>query len=309
MSLFPSIWLWLGVAACIVQSAIFAGLNLAVFSLSPLRLQLNADGGNADAARVLALRKDSNDVLTTVIWGSVSTNVLLTLLSNSVLAGLEAFFFSAVVITLLGEIIPQAYFSRNALWITARFLPFLNFYRVVLFPIAKPTALLLDWWLGKEAIAYLREREVRSLILRSAGSGGDIGRLEAIGARNFLDLDDIAVTEEGLAPADRCSRYADQARRRHRPHESRTATPGRRRDRQRSYFGLGRAEAHHHRRRSVGAPAAGYRDAGRGQVGLGFQVGFGCVRTANRLSDCLGRPSARNFASQPPLKKAPKHSQ
>jgi hypothetical protein len=171
--------------------------NLAVFSLSPLRLQLNADVGNADAARVLALRKDSNDVLTTVIWGSVSTNVLPTLLSNSVLAGLEAFFFSAVVITLLGEIIPQAYFSRNALWITARFLPFLNFYRVVLFPIAKPTALLLDWWLGKEGIAYLREREVRSLILRSAGSGGDIGRLEAIGARNFLDLDDIAVTEEG----------------------------------------------------------------------------------------------------------------
>jgi metal transporter CNNM len=35
------------------------------------------------------------------------------------------------------------------------------------------------------------------LILRSARSGGDIGRLEAIGARNFLDFDDIAVTEEG----------------------------------------------------------------------------------------------------------------
>jgi len=43
----------------------------------------------------------------------------------------------------------------------------------------------------------LREPEVRSLILWSAKSGGDIGRLEAIGARNFLDLDDIPVTEEG----------------------------------------------------------------------------------------------------------------
>jgi hypothetical protein len=132
-----------------------------------------------------------------VICGSVSTNVFLTLLSNSVLAGLGAFFFSAVAITLLGEIVPQAYFSRHALWMTARFLPFLNFYRVVLFPIAKPTALLLDWWLGNEGITYLREREVRALILRSARSGGDIGRLEAIGARNFLDFDDIAVTEEG----------------------------------------------------------------------------------------------------------------
>jgi hypothetical protein len=46
--------------------------------------------------------------------------------------------------------------------------PFLNFYRLALLPVAKPTALLLDWWLGKEGIAWLRERDVRSLILRSA---------------------------------------------------------------------------------------------------------------------------------------------
>jgi metal transporter CNNM len=197
MSFAPSISIWLGIAVCVVQSALFAGLNLAIFSLSQLRLQVEADDGNADAARVLALRQDSNGVLATVIWGNVSTNVFLTLLSDSVLAGLGAFFFSAVAITLLGEIAPQAYFSRHALRMTARCLPFLNFYRVVLYPLAKPTALSLDWWLGKEGISYLRERDVRSLILRSAKGGGDIGTLEAIGARNFLDLDDVPVGEEG----------------------------------------------------------------------------------------------------------------
>src|SRR5271154_4796967 len=132
-----SVWIWLGIVACLVQSALFAGLNLAVFSLSQLRLQLEADGGNADAASVLELRKNSNQVLSTVVWGNIGTNVFLTLLSDSVLTGLGAFFFSAVVITLLGEIPPQAYFSRNALRMTAQFLPFLNFYRVVLFPPAK----------------------------------------------------------------------------------------------------------------------------------------------------------------------------
>jgi CBS domain containing-hemolysin-like protein len=40
--------------------------------------------------------------------------VLLTLLSDSVLAGLGAFGFSAIVITIFGEIVPQAYFSRHA---------------------------------------------------------------------------------------------------------------------------------------------------------------------------------------------------
>src|ERR1700730_9454960 len=193
----PKGWIWAGIVLCILQSAMFSGLNLAAFSLSQLRLQPEADGGNADAARVLDLSKNSNQVLATVIWGNVGTNVFITLLSDSVLAGLGAFFFSAVVITLLGEIAPQAYFSRNALRMTARFLPFLIFWRAALFIVARPTAILLDWWLGVEGIAYLHERDVRSLVARAAASGGDIGKLEATGVQNFLDLDDLPVTEEG----------------------------------------------------------------------------------------------------------------
>src|SRR6516162_807274 len=188
---------WLGVAFCIMQSALFAGLNLAVFSISLLRLQIEADGGNRDAVRVLHVRKSANQVLATVIWGNVINNVLLTLLSNSVLTGFGAFVFSAVAITLLGEIFPQAYFSRNALAMTARFLPFLNFYRVLLYPLTKPTAMILDWWLGSEAIAYMREREIRHMIARHALAGGEISKLEATGAQNFLDLDDISVCDEG----------------------------------------------------------------------------------------------------------------
>jgi metal transporter CNNM len=197
MSSIPSYVAWFGVTACVVQSGLFAGLNLAVFSLSLLRLQIEADGGNSDALRVIELRKDANQVLATVIWGNVITNVLLTLLSDSVLTGLGAFFFSTFAITLLGEIVPQAYFSRNALRMTSRCLPFLTFYRVILFPVAKPTAMLLDWWLGSEGIAYLKEHDIRLLLARHAAIGGEIGRLEATGAQNFLDLDDVSICDEG----------------------------------------------------------------------------------------------------------------
>jgi metal transporter CNNM len=197
MATIPGYVAWLGIVGCVVQSALFAGLNLAVFSLSMLRLQIEANGGNADAAKVLDLRKRANQVLATVIWGNVTTNVLLTLLSGSVLTGIGAFFFSAFAITLLGEIIPQAYFSRNALKMTSRFLPFLNFYRVVLFPLAGPTAMLLDMWLGAEGITYLHEQDIRSMIALHGASGGDIGQLEAAGAQNFFDLDDVPVCDEG----------------------------------------------------------------------------------------------------------------
>ena len=197
MSVYQDVWIWLGILGCVLQSALFSGLNLAVFSLSQLRLRIDAGNGDRDAIRVLALRKNSNQVLSTIIWGNVGTNVFLTLLSDSVLLGISAFAFSTFAITVLGEILPQAYFSRNALRMTVRFMPFLQFYRVVLWPLAKPTSLILDLWLGEEGISYLRERDIRSLIALSAASGGDLGRLEATGARNFLDLDDLLVTQEG----------------------------------------------------------------------------------------------------------------
>jgi len=104
---------WISIAFCVTQSAVFSGLNLAIFSVSKLRLEVEAAGGNLAATRVLDLRKDSNFTLSTIVWGNVITNVLLTLLSDSVLAGLGAFVFSTFAITVFGDIVPQANFSRN----------------------------------------------------------------------------------------------------------------------------------------------------------------------------------------------------
>jgi metal transporter CNNM len=67
----------------------------------------------------------------------------------------------------------------------------------VLYPLAKPTAMLLDAWLGPEGPAYMKEKDLRSMLARHSTSEGTIGRLEATGAQNFLDLDDISVCDEG----------------------------------------------------------------------------------------------------------------
>ena len=82
-SLRSIVFIWIGIAFCITQSAIFSGLNLAIFSISKLRLEVEAAGGNSDAGKLLALRKDSNLTLATVLWGNVTINVLVTLLSDS----------------------------------------------------------------------------------------------------------------------------------------------------------------------------------------------------------------------------------
>lgn len=190
--------IWIGIVFCLSQSAMFSGLNLACFSISKLRLEVENRKGNAAAAKVIKLRNDTNFLLTTILWGNVGINVILTLLSNQVLAGLGAFFFSTIFITMFGEIAPQAYFSRNALRLASWFSPLLKFYQIILYPVAKPAAMVLDKWLGPEGVPFYRERDFREVIyLHMNDENSDIDIVEGTGALNFLRMDDLAIADEG----------------------------------------------------------------------------------------------------------------
>lgn len=188
---------WLGIVLCVSQSAMFSGSNLAFYRLSRLRLEVEA-GRDPRAKRVLDLRRDSNFLLATILWGNVAVNVLLALLASSVLIGVLAFFFSTFVITWFGEIMPQAYFARHPLRMASMLSPLIRFYQFLLYPVAKPTAHFLDWWLGKEAIEYFHEPLLRDLLKAHVRSPGtDVSDVEGIGALNFLDIDDLTTLDEG----------------------------------------------------------------------------------------------------------------
>lgn len=194
-----NILIWIGIAFCLSQSAMFSGLNLAFFSLTRLRLEIEAEKTNSHGARmVLSMRNDSNFLLTTILWGNVSINVLLTLLSDSVMLGVLSFSFSTVFITLFGEIIPQAYFSRNPLKMASLLSPVLRVYQLLLYPVAKPCALMLDSWLGKEAVQFFSEENIKMFIRKHIeDQGSEIDHIEGTGAINFFSLDDQKVIEEG----------------------------------------------------------------------------------------------------------------
>ncbi len=190
--------IWLGTALAVAHAAMFSGLNLAVFSLSRLRLEIEAAGGNPSAATVGELRRNSNFTLATILWGGVGADVLITLLLKSVLSGALAFVLSTFIITCLCEIAPQAYFSRHALRMAARLAPALRLYGIILYPVTRPTSLVLDLWLGTEATRYLRERDFRALIAQHVSAPGrEVSAVEGTGALNFLDLDDIPIANEG----------------------------------------------------------------------------------------------------------------
>jgi len=189
---------WIGMFLCLLQSGMFSGLNLGFFGLSRLRLEVESEANDENAKRILKLRKNAHFLLATLLWGNVSSNVLLTMITDSVFAGVGAFLFSTVFITFFGEIIPQAYFSRYALKSSVVLVPIIRFYQMLLYPIARPTGYLLDKWLGKESIHYFNEDEFKIMLKRHAQSGlTDVGQLESLGAANFLSMDDIKIKDEG----------------------------------------------------------------------------------------------------------------
>ena len=55
----------------------FSGLNLAFFSVTKLRLEIESKKNNLQALKVARLRQNSNFLLTTILWGNVGINVLL----------------------------------------------------------------------------------------------------------------------------------------------------------------------------------------------------------------------------------------
>lgn len=189
---------WIGVAVCLLHSAMFSGLNLALFGLGRLQLEVEAEGGNLEAQQVIGLRRNANLLLVTILWGNVGANVLLTLLTDSLMTGTVAFCFSTFGITLFGEIVPQAWFSRNALELGARLAPIMRMYQFLLWPVARPSAWMLDSWLGPEGISYLREADLRRVITKHMEADeADLRVIEGRGTLNFLALDDLPLGEEG----------------------------------------------------------------------------------------------------------------
>jgi metal transporter CNNM len=194
----PEVLAWLIIGGCLILSALFSGLTIGLFGISRLRLEVQADAGRRGAQRILCLRRDANFLLAALLWANVGVNVLIALLTQSLLTGVGAFLFSTVCITVFGEILPQAFFARHALRAGPFFVPLVRITQTLLFPVAKPTALLLDRWLGKESVNYFKEDELRFMLMRHIRSNvSDLGRLESLGALNFIALDDLLVEDEG----------------------------------------------------------------------------------------------------------------
>eukprot|EP01084_Bolivina_argentea_P285479 489565_1 len=163
-----SIFLWSAMVLLVLLSGLFSGLTLGLMSLDKIALEIVAKSDNIRlsrfAQRIEPLRKNGNLLLCTLLLGNVGTNALLSILLASQTSKLVGFAISTGVITVFGEIFPQAVCSRHALMIGSKALPIVKLFVCLFYPIAKPLAVILDCVLGEEVGTIHNRTELGELL-------------------------------------------------------------------------------------------------------------------------------------------------
>lgn len=148
----------------IVVSALCSGLNVALMSLDTKNLKLKSKLGDKRAAVALNIRKNTHLSLAAILLTNVAvisaTSLVLSQFLNGVLAGV----LSTLLIVVFGEILPQAFAVRYALFSVSFFAPFLTLITWVSYPVSKPLQLLLDKVVGANEDRLHSRRELGVLI-------------------------------------------------------------------------------------------------------------------------------------------------
>ena len=154
----------------ITLSAIFSGLTLGLLSLGPHELKRKIELGDKNAKKIYPIRKKGNLLLVTLCLSNVAVNAALSIFLGSISTGLVAGLISTGLITVFGEIAPQAIFSRFAMELGARSVWLVKIMMFVLFPVCAPLAWLLDKALGEELPTIYSKKELVQILEEHANS-------------------------------------------------------------------------------------------------------------------------------------------
>ncbi|KAK7204049.1 hypothetical protein BZA70DRAFT_199489 [Myxozyma melibiosi] len=149
-----------------------------------------------NAQRVLGLlKKGKHWVLVTMLLSNVITNETLPIVLDRCLGGgWPAVVSSTILIVIFGEVIPQSVSVRYGLSIGALFTPFVMFLMYAMYPVAYPTALLLDRVLGEDHGTVYRKAQLKSLVSLHRSMGSErLNRDEVTIISAVLDLNEKPV--------------------------------------------------------------------------------------------------------------------
>lgn len=125
-------------AVLLVLSGSFSGLNIGLMMARPDDLKRKARQGDAIAARVYRYRKDGYYLIFCILLGNVGVNTAMSILLGNMTNGVVGGLIATLLITMFGEILPQAIFTQRGYQITRYFFWLLDVIYVLFWPLARP---------------------------------------------------------------------------------------------------------------------------------------------------------------------------
>lgn len=184
------------VVVLVAISATCSGLNIAFMSLDLAELKRKAKIGNGRAKRLLPLRRNSHLTLAAILLTNVAAVSATSLVLESAFNGLVAGVVTTLLIVILGEILPQAFFIRRALAICAALVPLMRGMIVITYPVAKPLQLWLDRLFGHEKPQLQSRHELGVMIAEHLGnSASELDEDEVEIIRGALQLSEKRVRD------------------------------------------------------------------------------------------------------------------
>ena len=156
--------LWVMAALLLVLSGSFSGLNIGLMMARPDDLRRKARQGDVIAARVYRYRKDGYYLIFCILLGNVGVNTAMSILLGNMTNGVIGGLIATLLITMFGEILPQAIFTQRGYRFVRHFFWLLDVIYVLFWPLARPMSKLLNRWLGKETPQLYSHQELEQII-------------------------------------------------------------------------------------------------------------------------------------------------
>ena len=179
----------------VLLSGLFSGLTLGLLSLSKSELKRKIKIGDKRAKRIYPIRKNGTLLLTTLLLGNVLVNSILSIYLTTLGSGIMAVLLSTGLITIFGEILPQATISRYALDFGSKTVWIVHFFIILFYVISKPISMGLDYLLGDEGNETLEKREVAEIVKEQEDNDD-----------SKLDEDEERILLGALSFSDKCAK-------------------------------------------------------------------------------------------------------
>jgi metal transporter CNNM len=167
---------------------VWVGFASSLLLTSRYELKRRAQKDDTKAKIIYALTADGREIHIALLFGSVFAVASVALLLDSLMWSLFAAISATLIVTVCGILLPFAYGEKLGLNLTARLAPFASKVLLVMRPITRPLAGMVEKAIGKKSVLYSRDQLLHMLDDQTKSPYADISTDEARLVRHSLSF-------------------------------------------------------------------------------------------------------------------------